>query len=921
VHCTVDGKEHTWNVFPRDILSDVLTHSGTPVNTGCDQGHCGVCLVKLNGVPVRSCSILAVQCEDAAIETVRADSEQSAQARAWMRACSALQCGFCSPAFVVRLADARLELDDQSGSRIPAVPSRTALSDVTCRCTGYSSLAAAAAGLLGDEEVPARQGRKEDTRLLTGHGDYVGARNRPRQLWAKVVRSTQAHATLTSVSADGARSVPGVVDVLTGAGLPDTLRLLHPTLAEDLHGVPVEPVLATEEVRYVGQPIAVVLAETPAAAEDGGRRVDVGYDSGPPEDGPEREGVLPPPTDPRWLGAARQSVGEDDEPEPAVVLRREFTLARQTGMPMETRGLLAEWDAEAGELLVHGVTKHPALNRAALAAALGLDEEQIRMPAGDVGGAFGVKGELYPEDLLVPWASMRTGRPVKWIEDRSEHLTAVNHSRGQRWSVRISAASDGRLLGADVSIVADIGAYRRPLTDLVPYLASAMFPGPYRFPRYRADVRCLLTTRAPTGPVRAPGRFEANFVRERMLDMLAEELGMDPVTLRRKNLLAAEDMPYDVGTVNEGPVHYDSGDFLGAFDAAVRERELRHAASASGGGDGGVHASPVPADDGLLRGSAVIPYVDKAGLAGGAPEVVVAEVLSSGAVRVQVAAAPSGQGHETTLAKIAGDVLGLPRERVEVCFGELDSGAQGIGTFASRTIMYAGNAVHLACQSLREAAISRAAAAHFLDTGSGGKGWQLADGAVLDASGETVATLAELAALNEEPLRAQGRYEIDGHTYPFGAVTCEVAVDPELFTVRVEHLAISCDAGTVIDEQVVRGQLAGGLAQGVGAALLEELAYEADGSLSATDLGGYLLPMADDLPDCDVTLREPGPSTTQTAPNPLGVKGVGEAGTAAASAAVASAVCAAVPALNPHLTDLPLTPTRLLTAWKERHCE
>ncbi|HEV2342910.1 MAG TPA: molybdopterin cofactor-binding domain-containing protein [Actinocrinis sp.] len=850
---TIDDNFTTGPAQPvRRSLADVLSAFGAPVNQGCSTGRCGTCLVLVDGVPVRSCAALAVQHDGSRIDTARGSRSGLDCARDWMRSAGALQCGYCGPAFALTIEG----LADAGPSAVAPGAVRTAISETLCRCSGYAALTEAARGVLSGEPAPDRTGRVEDERLLRGRGDFVAGRDLPGQLWARVVRSAYAHAGLRRVDAETAAALPGVAAVLLNTDLPQSLRFLH----EDLGGPP-EPLLAGTEVRYVGQPIALVLAETPEAAEDAADAVGIEYEPREALPGPEEPAPLPPPGDPRWTSRQTQFVAAAQPPvvlpDGAVELRRSFRIARQTGLPLEPRGLLARPDDDG--LTVWGVTKHPQVNRERLAAGLGLDPDRIDLPSGDVGGAFGVKGELYPEDLLVPWSAVLLDRPVKWVEDRAEHLTAINHSRGQVWDVRIAADADGRLLDAQVRVVTDAGAYVRPLTSLVPYLSTAMFPGPYRMPNYRASAECLLTSRTPTGPVRAPGRYEANFVRERVLDMLAEQLGLDPAELRRRNLLTQADMPYDAGTVNEGPVHYDTGDFRAAFDRAVQaERADRR-------------RQTTPRDDGLRRGSAVVPYVEKTGLGGG--ETAAATRLPDGSVRIDAASCPSGQSHETTLATIAGAVLGLPRDRITVVFGDYASGARGLGTFASRTIMHTGNAVHAACEALMALADPHAAGA----------------GAV-------------------------GRYDTEAHTYPYGAVTCRVAVDPELFTVRVEHLAISCDVGVPIDAAVVRGQLIGGLAQGVSGALFERLGYDPDGRPTAGGLDQYLVALAADLPDVGVELLDPAPDTGHSAPNAIRAKGVGEVGIAAAGAALAAAVANALPELNGRLTDLPLTPAVLWAA-------
>ncbi|OKI02382.1 hypothetical protein A6A06_15175 [Streptomyces sp. CB02923] len=917
--CHVDGEHHRLRTEPRETLAGLLAGLGSPVGTGCDQGECGVCTVRLDGRPVRSCLILAAQCHGARIHTARSGDPALAGVRAWLSAASALQCGYCTPAFVTLLTDTERRTAEGGPAAVDGPPARHRVSEVTCRCTGYPGLTHAAAGLAAGTSPPGHTPRVEDERLLSGRGDFVGARDLPGQLWARVVRSHVAHAALLRVDVRRALRHPGVSAAYTADDLPEAMRLLHRDLP-----APAEPVLATTDLRYAGQPVAVVLAESAAAAEDGAELVDVVCAPRTPLSGPEHGTSHLSDDDPRWIATVRQRVGPDPaDVDAAVVLTRTFRLPRQTAMPLETRGLLAEWDARAPRLTVHGVTKHPQLTRELLARSLDLDPRHISLPAGDVGGAFGVKGETHPEDLLVPWLAMRAGRPVKWLEDRAEHVVAAHHSRGMVWRAELRADPDGRLLGAGAEIVADAGAYVRPLTTLQALLATALFPGPYRLPRYRARARCLLTSRTPVGPLRAPGRLEAAFVRERMLDLLAHELNLDPVEVRRRNLLTAADMPYDAGTVNEGPVRYDSGDFLGAYEHAVRragayEQALRRAGSqrpgtsegtitgASGAPDGTAHGpgglkgpgslespddpggSP---EDGWRRGTAVVPFVDKAGMGG--DERAVATLRPDGTVRIDAAAAPSGQSHRTTLARVAATALGIPRDRVHIVLDDHTSGAAGPGTFASRTATHTGNAVHAACVALRRRAAE----------------WDRAAGA-----DRTAVPLDRIARRGGAGLRAVGRYAVDAHTYPHGAVTCAVAVDPELCLVRVERLAISCDAGRVIDERVVRGQLAGGLVQGVSAALLEEIRYDEREQPLVTGFGEYPLLLAADVPDIDVDLLPPAAPTAGTPYNPLGVKGIGEAGTSAAAAAVAAAICAAVPEWMPAIDRLPLSPEHLMAA-------
>jgi carbon-monoxide dehydrogenase large subunit len=855
----VDGEPCVSLLRGTATLADALQAMGVPVHTGCRAGWCGLCLVQVEGRPLRSCLTPLSRCAGVTVRTVRGlGGPRVESARRWLSACGGLQCGYCSPAF--------LHLIDQSCD--PAVPAEDllrSLDEAMCRCTGYGPIARAAEHVRRRRPGPPGWQRREDERLLTGVGRFVSAAVPPGALHAHVVRSQWSHAQLVEVDSTQAAAVPDVLAVLTAADLPTGAARLH----ESTPYGPEEPVLARGEVRYVGQPVALVIARSAEAAVAGGARLRVTYRPRPDE--PPAGEVCPPDDDPRWLPPLGQSVqpaedqagmllaaGDGD----LVTVRRTVRIPRQTAMPMETRACSARWDGL--RLTVRGVTKQPRAHIEAIARAAGVPLSAVALERDDIGGSFGVKGELYPEDLLIPLAAVRMGGEVWWSENRAEHMTSTNHSRAQTWHVALTATRDGRLHSANVEIIADSGAYVRPLTSLVPYLGSAMFPGPYRLPRYEARVRCLLTTRTPIGTVRGPGRFESNAVRELALDALAAELGLHPDEFRRRNLLTQAQMPYDVGTTNEGPVHYDTGDPRFAFEAVL-------AAPA--------RTAPV-GDDGLLRGRAVVPFIDKAGLPG--TETAHVEMGEDGTVTVEVASAPSGQGHETAFAAVAADELGVDAADVLVVFatGAPGAAAEGLGTFASRAAVFTGNAVALACRRLREEAGR--------GQGSGGSA--------------------------PRQLGASATYDAQAHTYPYGAAVCSVAIDPDLYTVTVEELGITCDVGRPLSEAVVRGQLAGGLVQGVSAVLHEELGYGDDGIPGAQGLEDYPILLAGDVPDTWVRLLPAAPPTSASAQNPLGARGAGEAGIAAASGAVVCAVLRALPAALPALDRLPLTPSVLYAA-------
>lgn len=825
----LDGRSHTGRTRARESLADYLLGAGLGVNVGCDEGTCGTCLVRLDGRLTRSCLTLAVQVDGRQVDTVRrlapdGDLGPVQQAISWH---AGIQCGFCSPAFALTISELARRGE-------PADKLAEYLSCVSCRCTGYAGLLAATRDICTGGDVNRPQARREDVRLLTGQGHYLSTIRPPGCLWAKVVRADRAPAALTNVDTAAALAIPGVVAVYTAADLPAGARLLP--MAQ---GDAVEPVLAADEVAYTGQPVAIVVANDAYLAEDGAEAVRVTYEPLISSSATSDCRVAQQVGDPSALS----------EPD-VVTIRATFTVSRQTAMPLEPRGLVAV--PEDGGLTIHGYTKRIRSNTERLCQMLKLDVDRVRVAAVDVGGAFGVKGEFYPEDVLVPFAALRLGKPVKWIEDRSEHMTAANHSRGQTWTVLLAARRNGMLLGAKVEVLSDIGAYRRSLTSLVPYLGTAMFPGPYRLPVFHATITEQTSARTPIGPYRAPGRFEANFARERALDLLATRLAMPLAEFRMRNLLAPSDLPYDTGTANEGPVVYDEADFPAAFGRALEllAREDR------------------TAPPGCRRGIATVPFVDKAGI--GPQETAVVTVRADGSVLVEVDSAPSGQGHETTFATIAAEVLGVRTEQVAVLCGDTASAGQGLGTFASRGATMTGNAVLLAASNAREC-----------------------------------------PATPEGERRGLGCFEFDGHTYPYGAVGTVVDVDLATFAVTVRRLVIVCDAGRILDERVVRGQLAGAAVQGLGGALLEELQYDSGGQPLTTRLADYLMPLAADVPEVEVVLIGGSASAT-----PLGVRGIGEAGIAAIGAVVASAVSDAIPEIAEAVTELPITPSRLRAAWQ-----
>lgn len=756
--------------------------------------------------------------------------------------------------------------------------------------------------------------RKEDPRLLTGQGRYVDDVRLPGMLHAVIVRSTHAHAVIRDIDVEKAAALPGVVMTVAG-----DLRLF----IDDARPIPVrlgpkpslEPFLqfplARERVRYVGEPVAIVVATDRYVAEDAADLVEVTYDVLPAVItaeqalGPEAP-VLHEVVSGNVADRLETVVGDPDRTLAAadVRIRQRFTVQRHTGVPMETRGLVASYDAEADLLTVWGPTKVPHFNRRVLADLLGWSLDRIRFVEPDVGGGFGVRGEFYPEDFLVPWAAIRLRRPIKWIEDRREHLVATNHSRQQIHDVEVGATRDGQLVALVDRVMVDMGAYLRTHGVTVPELTAAMLPGPYRIPHYRAEVLCVMTNKTPTGTYRSPGRFEANFVRERMMDLLAQSVGVDPAEIRRRNFVPPEAMPYSVGTTALGePTTYDTGAYASALDATLQAVEY-----------GRFRPRQTEARaEGRYLGIGLACVVEKAGP--GPWEMARVELDGGGRAVVYSGAASLGQGLETVLAQICAQELGLSIDDVAVVHGDTAVVPDGIGAWGSRATVVAGSAVLVATRELKERLLERAAgrleAAREDLVIEDRRVWvRGAPWRSLTFKDLTVpSNRARTANSETEPdLSATHVFHVSKMTYPYGTHAAVVEVDPETGGVVILDYALAYDVGRAINPRLVEGQIVGGLAQGIGGALLEEFAYDADGQPLCTTFMDYLLPTSMEMPRrVSVKILE----ETPTPLNPLGVKGAGEGGTAGAGAAIANAVADALGPWGVEIADLPLSPERI----------
>ncbi len=739
-------------------------------------------------------------------------------------------------------------------------------------------------------------------RLASGAGRFVADVRVPGMLEAAVLRSRHAHARVGRIDARRALALPGVRAVLTAADVPDKAVIPHRVPAPDGTARYLQPAIARGIVRYAGEPIALVIAEDRYVAVDALALIDVAYEPLPVcatveaalAPGAPR---LFPNTDSNNVAVIRMRVGDADRAigEAPLVIRERFTYPRQTACALETRGLVAVPPAvTGGELHLLGSTKCIHINRSILAPIFELPMGGLRLTEVDVGGGFGVRGELYPEDILIPLAALQLGRPVRFIEDRSESLLATNHARELTNAVEIGFDRDGRIVAIRSIIHADIGAYVRTAGLVPAEFGAALLPGPYRVPHYSCDLWSVVTNKTPVGTLRSPGRPECNFVRERLLDAAAVRLGIDAAEIRKRNLIRADEMPYDIGTVSFGVnTVYDSGDFPGLLDTLLTRLDYAGARA----------EQQRLAAQGVRRGIGLAVYVEKTGL--GPFETAQLEAHANGRITVDTGAASMGPGLETVLVQIVGDALGLPAGRFDVRHADTAAVESGVGTYGSRGTVTAGNAAHMAAAKLlsearRRAATRLAVAEDEIKYGAG----------VLTARGREV-TLGALAA--ERRLAVGASFNVPKVTYAGCAVAVVADVDIETGLVTLRRIVVGADVGRAVNPALIDGQLTGGVAFGIGNTLLESLQYDAEGQLLTGSLMDYALPAADHMPPVESFYQEVPAHT-----NPLGLRGLGECGNPGLSGAIANAVCDALRDLDVSLTALPVTPARVFAAIRAR---
>ncbi len=762
----------------------------------------------------------------------------------------------------------------------------------------------------------ARVKRNEDPRLLTGHGTFVDDIHLPDLLHGAVLRSPHAHARIRSIDVRKALAAPGVVAVYTHADLPPVLQaplpklIPHPALVHHK----CQYALAGAKVRHVGEPVAFVVAASRYLAEDAAELIEVEYDPLPAVVDLEQAIQPDAPLVHDDIGTNicahyTQRVGRVEEAftQATHVFSERFVIDRGTAAPMECRGVVAQWEPKSHHLTVWDSTQAPIRIRNYLSQLLGLPQSDIRVIAPDVGGGFGPKIMMcYPEELLVPFAAIRLGCPVKWIEDRRENFVAMNHEREQIHDAAIAVDAQGRILGVKTVFLYDSGAYI-PYGLIVPIVASTTLPGPYKIPHYHCEFRAVFTNKTIVSPYRGAGRPHGVFVMERLLDRVAQELGLDRAELRRRNFIQPEEFPYKFyGLIYQDgePLIYDSGNYPACFEKALEMIEY--------------HRWPQKREQfhrqGRHVGLGFACYVEGSGI--GPYEGCRITVEPSGKIHVATSVGTQGQGHFTSFAQIVADALSVPVEDVAITTGDSGAFGWGTGTFASRAAVVAGNAVALAAQAVRDKALKVAATALEARVDD----LDLQDGKVFirGVPGRSC-TLGELAVVanplrgtipeewDQPGLEASRYFAPPRGTFANGVHAALLEVDVRTGMLNILKYVVVHDCGRIINPMIVDGQIQGGVAQGIGGAFYEKLVYDENGQLLTQTFMDYLIPTAMEIPRIEIAhIETPSPL------NPLGVKGTGEAGVIPVPALFAQALEDALADYGVTITEMPLSPNRLL---------
>ncbi len=769
--------------------------------------------------------------------------------------------------------------------------------------------------------------RKEDPRMITGRGRYIDDIAVPGTLWIAIVRSTEAHARIISIDKSAATGRNDVVAVLTGEDLAGDfaapMAMVWSPPGVEIKTPEYWPV-ARGEVKHVGDPVAVVVGRDRYSVIDAAEHVVVEYEPKPVVVDPEKALEDGSPLVWEQFGTNRThewkvSGGDIDAAlaDADVVIEQRMVNHRTAGGAIETRGVLA--DPNGDKITLHSSTQIPHILRFVLSLLLGIDEDNLRVVAPDVGGGFGSKLQVYPEEVIAVALAKRLNRPVKWIETRSEAMMATHHGRDQIDYITLAANSDGTLTGCRARVVADLGAYQLLLTPFIPELGFPVMGGCYKIPAIDLTFEGVFTNKFCTDAIRGAGRPEATYWIELMMDKLADKLGMDPLELRRKNFIRKEEFPFTTAL----GITYDSGDYEGTLDRLLERLDL----------EAFRREQEELRARGIYRGVGFSTYVEVCGLAPSRAvgpqgvglqaafwESAMVRVHPSGSATVFTGASPHGQGHDTSFAQIAADRLGIDPQRIQVIHGDTDQGPWGWGTYGSRTISVGGEAVARAAIRVQDKAKEICAA--LLEAAP--EDIELVDGKYrVRGSPDKFKTMAEISGAAHIPpqelptdiepgLEATAMYDPENFVFPFGAHACVVDVDAETGKVSVVRYIAVDDCGPPINPMLIDGQVHGGITHAIGQALYEQVVYDDEGQLVTGTFVDYAMPTAAELPSFE-TDRTVTPSPV----NSLGVKGVGEAGTIAATPAVTAAVLDALAPLGVAWIDMPLTPRRVWEAISE----
>ena len=738
--------------------------------------------------------------------------------------------------------------------------------------------------------------RVEDDRFLRGHGEYVDDLTSDDTWHAVVLRSGVAHGYVVSIDTQRALEMPGVYAVLTAKDIEGEIPTIPFRRPNPTIGPYAQPAIAANKVRYFGEPVALILAESAAIAEDAIANIVLDIESLPAvvtrEAGMEGKTLLFEET--TSTNVATVFTAEKGDAEAAfrkahLVVSGEFSTQRQTAMPLETRGLLAEWSEKERRLRIWGAAKLPFFNRKALAQMMNLPETAVDYIEVDVGGGFGARGEFYPEDYLVAFAAKKYGHPIKWVEDRREHFTAIAHSRQAEAWMELAFDKDGQILGLRGNIFCDIGAYVRP-NGMTPVRNAAQFTsGPYRIPNIHLLAHAYVTNKTPSGTYRGPGRYEGCFFIERLIDLAAAKLAIDRVQIRRRNVLRQSEMPYPLASVlpsdGRADTSCDSGEYSEVLDRCIAEFKWHDKANLDGKRIGTRY-----------HGIAVGCFIE--GGASGPSETARMSIETDGSVSLFVGSSAIGQGLETVMSQIAADMLEIEIDRIHVFHGSTTYLKEGWGSYGSRATVMGGSAVMDAAKNLLQR--FRIVAAERLRVNPSDV--DVSEGIARTKDGRSV-PFSEVSHMVE----SEGRFDNSLPTYTYGAAAAHVAVDPETGHVEVLEYVVCDDVGRIINHLTLHGQVTGAAIQGMGSVFSEALVYDEDGTLLVGTLADYVMPLATDYPRIHCISLESYPSPN----NPLGAKGAGEGGIIPVAGVIANAVTSALRDFDVEANHLPLSPFRI----------